>query len=52
MHLGTETVEGTTRAFEGIDDVEGSNRLALGMFGVGDRVTNDLCKSLGLRQRK
>ena len=28
--LGTETVQGTTGALEGVDDVEGSNSLAAG----------------------
>ena len=36
LHLRAETVEGTTGAFECVDDVEGSDGLALGMLGVGD----------------
>ena len=36
LHLRAETVEGTAGAFECIDDVEGGDSLALGVFGVGD----------------
>jgi len=40
--LSTETVEGTTAALERVDDVKRSNGFALSVFGVGDRVTNDV----------
>ena len=40
--LGTETVEGSARPFQGIDDIESSDGLALGMLSVGNRVTDDL----------
>jgi hypothetical protein len=40
-HLTTETIEGTALALESIDDIERGDRLALGVFGVGDGVTND-----------
>lgn len=39
--LTTETVQSATLALEGIDDVERSNGLALGVLGVGDGVTDD-----------
>lgn len=42
--LSTETVEGSARPFQGIDDIESGDGLALGMLGVGDRVTNDLVR--------
>ena len=42
--LGTETVEGSARPLQGVDDIEGSDGLALGMLSVGDRVTNDLTR--------
>ena len=40
-HLTTETVEGTTLALQGVDNVERGDGLALGVFGVGDSVTDD-----------
>ena len=40
--LSTETVEGPARALESVDDIKGSDRLALRMFRVGDRVTDNL----------
>jgi hypothetical protein len=39
-----EAVEGAAGTLEGVDDVEGGNGLALGVFGVSDRVANDLKK--------
>ena len=39
--LATETIEGTALALEGIDDIERSDSLALGVFSVGDSVTDD-----------
>jgi hypothetical protein len=40
-NLTTETVEGTALALEGVDDIEGSDGLALGVLSVGDSVTDD-----------
>jgi hypothetical protein len=39
--LTTETVEGTSLALEGVDNVEGGDGLALGVLGVGDGIAND-----------
>jgi hypothetical protein len=39
--LATETVQGAALALEGVDDVERGDRLALGVLGVGDGVTDD-----------
>ena len=39
--LAAETVEGTALALESVDDVEGSDGLALGVLGVGDGITDD-----------
>ena len=39
--LTTETVQGAALSLEGIDNVEGGDGLALGVFGVGDCVTDD-----------
>jgi len=41
MCLTTKSVEGTALALEGIDNVEGCDRLALGVLSVGDCVTDD-----------
>ena len=40
--LSTETVEGSSLAFQGIDDVHGSDGLSLGVLAVGDGVTDDV----------
>jgi hypothetical protein len=40
--LSTETVEGSALSLQGVDDIEGSNSLPLGVFGVGDRVSDDV----------
>jgi hypothetical protein len=40
--LSTETVEGTALALQGVDNVERSDSLALGVFSVGDRVADDV----------
>jgi hypothetical protein len=37
-----ETIESATAALEGIDNIQGSDSLALGVFSVGDRVTDNL----------
>jgi len=39
--LSTETVESAALTLEGVDDVEGGDGLALGVFGVGDGVADD-----------
>ena len=39
--LTTETVKGTALALESVDDIEGGDRLALGVLGVGNGVTDD-----------
>ena len=39
--LTTETVEGTALALESVDDIEGGDRLALGVLGVGDGIADD-----------
>jgi hypothetical protein len=39
--LTTESVQSTSLALEGVDNVEGSDGLALGVLGVGDSVTDD-----------
>jgi len=39
--LTAEAVEGTALALQGIDDIEGSDGLTLGVLGVGDGVTDD-----------
>jgi hypothetical protein len=39
--LTTETVQGTALALEGVDDIEGGNRLALGVLGVRNSVTDN-----------
>lgn len=41
MHLGTEAVEGAALTLEGVDNVHGSDGLALGVISVGDRVTDN-----------
>ncbi|KFO74458.1 hypothetical protein N303_13204, partial [Cuculus canorus] len=40
--LTAEAVEGATLALEGVHHVHGSNRLPLGVLGVGDGVTNHI----------
>jgi len=42
--LTAEAVEGTALALEGVDDVERRDRLALGVLGVRDSVTDDRLK--------
>ena len=44
MNLTTKSVQGTSLAFQGIDDIHGSDCLPLGMLGVGDGVTDDILK--------
>jgi hypothetical protein len=40
--LDTETVERSPLSLERVDDVEGGDGLALGVLGVGDRVSDDV----------
>ena len=42
--LASESVEGTSLAFQGIDDIHGGDSLPLGMLGVGDGITDDVLK--------
>ena len=42
--LTSESVEGTSLTFQGIDNVHGSDCLSLGMLGVGDGITDDVLK--------
>ena len=39
--LTAETVESTALALEGVDDIQGSNSLALRVLGVGNSVTDN-----------
>ena len=39
--LSTETVKGTALALESVDNIERGDSLALGVFSVGDGVTDD-----------
>lgn len=39
--LATEAVEGAALPLKGVDNVERRDRLALGVLGVGDSVTDD-----------
>ena len=40
--LSTETVKSSALSLQSVDDIEGSNSLSLGVFGVGDRVSDDV----------
>jgi hypothetical protein len=42
--LTAESVESTALTLEGIDNVHGCDGLPLGMFGVGDSITDDVLK--------
>ena len=39
--LATKAIEGTTLSLECIDNIEGGDSLALGVFSVGDGITDD-----------
>jgi hypothetical protein len=42
-HISTaETVQGASLAFQRVDDVHGGDGLPLGVFGVGDGVSDDV----------
>ena len=40
--LSSEAVQGTSLAFQGVDDVHGGHGLPLGVLGVGDGITDDV----------
>ena len=42
--LTSESVEGTSLPLEGIDDIHSSDGLPLGVFSVGDGITDDVLK--------
>ena len=42
--LTTEAVQSAALAFQSVDDVHGGDGLALGVLGVGDRITDDVLK--------
>ena len=42
ISLTSESVQGTSLAFQGIDDVHGGNRLSLGVLGVGDCISDHI----------
>ena len=42
--LTSESVQGTSLPLEGIDDIHSGDSLPLGVFGVGDSVTDDVLK--------
>ncbi len=42
--LTAESVEGAALPLEGIDDIHSGDSLPLGVFGVGDGVTDDVLK--------
>jgi hypothetical protein len=44
LYLSTESVKGTSLTLQGIDDIHGGDSLPLGVFGVGDGVTDDILK--------
>ena len=43
-YLTAETVQSTALAFQSVDDIHSSDGLALGVFGVGDGITDDVLK--------
>ena len=42
--LATETVQSAALSLEGIDNVEGSDCLSFGVFGIGNSVANNALK--------
>ena len=42
--LTSESIEGTSLPLEGIDDIHSGDSLPLGMFSVGDGITDDIFK--------
>ena len=43
-NLTAETVQSAALAFQSIDDIHSGDGLALGVFGVGDGITDDVLK--------
>ena len=43
-NLTAESVEGTSLALEGVDDVHGGDGLPLGVLGVGHGIANNILK--------
>ena len=43
-NLTSESVEGTSLPLEGIDDIHSGDSLPLGVFSVGDGITDDVLK--------
>ena len=43
-NLTSESVEGTSLSLQGIDHIHGSDSLPLGMFSVGDSISDDILK--------
>ena len=43
-HLASKSIEGTSLSLQSIDDVHGSDGLSLGVFCVGDGITDDVLK--------
>ena len=41
-HLTAEAVQGTSLAFQGVDDVHGGDGLSLGVLRVGNGITDDI----------
>ena len=41
-NLSAESVEGTSLAFQGVDDVHGGDSLSLGVLSVGDCITDHI----------
>ncbi len=44
-NLTAETVQSAALAFQSVDDIHGGDRLSLGVFRVGDGVTDDVLKN-------
>ena len=44
MSLTSESVQGASLPLESIDNIHGSDSLPLGMFGVGDSISDDILK--------
>ncbi len=40
--LSTESVEGSALSLESVDDIHGGDGLSLGVFGVGDGISDDI----------
>ena len=42
VNLSAESVEGTSLAFQGVDDIHGCDGLSLSVLAVGDGITDDI----------